>query len=297
MVMIRSRNMKTKSIARTLAGFVLFFLGLAGIVYAAGTAAIRRTPYQELAMPDDFPVEQVKLSAAGQPDLAGWVSQGSGKCGVALLLHGRGSDKSHMSGRAKMLLDAGISAVIFDLPAHGESGGEVRGFGYDEATAVARMAAFVDERFPGQKVAGVGASLGAAALVLAQDRFKADAYVMEEMFTTLEETTAERMRLPFFRDWQAKLMLAQLPWRLGFSADDVRPVEKVGSIDSPILLMAGAEDPFAGPAYAKRLFEAVTAKKQLVIIKGARHQNLFRHDPAAYKAAVLPFLSNLLCEP
>ena len=68
-------------------------------------------------MPDDFPVEQVKLSAAGQPDLAGWVSQGSGKCGVALLLHGRGSDKSHMSGRAKMLLDAGISAVIFDLPA------------------------------------------------------------------------------------------------------------------------------------------------------------------------------------
>jgi uncharacterized protein len=289
--------MKLKSFVRPLTALALFSSALMGVVYAAGTVAISRAPVVELALPADFPVERVVLKAEGKPDLAGWVSHGTDKCGVVLLLHGRGANKAAVAGRAKMLLQGGVSVIMFDLPGHGESGGDTRGFGYSEADAVARMAGFIAKTFPGQKTAAIGASLGAASLVLAQDRFAPAAYVLEELFATLEETTARRMQLPVLKDAQAKIMLAQLPWRLGFSADDVRPVDTIPAINSPVLLLAGSDDPFADPGQTHRIFEAISAPKQLVIFDGARHQNLQVYDPQAYEASVLPFVQKAICRP
>ncbi|MGB8816625.1 MAG: alpha/beta fold hydrolase [Rhizobiaceae bacterium] len=288
--------MKFKSLIRPIAGASLFAAGLAGILYTAGSAAIARVPVVELALPADFAVERVVLKAEGEPELAGWVSPGTAKCGVVLLLHGRGSNKTAVAERARMLHGGGMSVVMFDLPGHGESGGETRGFGYQEIGAVARMADYIKARFPDRKTAAVGASLGAASLVLAQDHFKPDAYVLEELFTTLQETTAQRMRLPLLKDAQAKIMLAQLPWRLGFSADDVRPLDKMATISSPVLLLAGSDDPFVDPAQTLRIFDAISAPKQLFVFKGAKHQNLQAYDPATYKTNVLPFVQKAICK-
>ncbi len=287
--------MTFKPFVRLLISLALFSGAFLGIVYAGGTMAISRAPIAAVEMPSDFPVEKVELSTDGQPNLSGWVSRGNGKCGVALILHGRGSNKSTMSERGKLLHDAGMSVVLFDLPGHGESGGDIRGFGYDEVTAVARMADYIKKEFPGQKTAAIGTSLGAASLVLAQERFAPDAYVLEELFATLEETTAKRMLLPAFQEVQAKIMLAQLPYRLGNSADDVRPVDRISGLKSPVLLLSGSEDPFADPKQIQQLYDAITAPKQLVIFEGAGHQNLQWYDPLTYQASVLPFVQKAIC--
>jgi uncharacterized protein len=285
-----------KPVLRHAFGLLLILAAAVTAVYAAGSAAIWRAPVAALSLPVGLPVERVSLNEPGRPKLEGWLAQGSGKCGAVLLLHGRGSNKGAMAERARMLHEKGLSVVLFDLPGHGESGGDIKGFGFGEIEAVARMATLLHQRFPGQRIGAIGSSLGAASLVLAHDEFKADAYVVESMFATLEQTTAQRMRIPFLRSLQAKIMLAQLPFRMGFSADDVRPVMVIGKMTSPILILTGAGDQLVDSAQTSEIFDAITAPKKLVTFDGIGHQDLRAFDEEKYDREVLPFFTHILCQ-
>ena len=240
-------------------------------------------------------MERIVLKQEGASDLAGWVADRQGSCGTIVLLHGRGSNKVAMLPRAKMLFKSGYSIVLFDLSGHGESGGDVRGFGYTERQDAGRILAFARRRFAGRKVAAVGSSLGAAAFVFAAQQEQADAYVLEQLYATLLETTALRAPLPMLRDVQATILLAQMPLRLGFGADEVRPVDRIGAIDRPILLLAGNSDPFVDRSQVLALKDAAGADTELVWFDRAKHVDLFRYSQQQYRDAVLPFLQKNFC--
>jgi pimeloyl-ACP methyl ester carboxylesterase len=265
-------------------------------VWRVGTMLIARDPRQVLAVPADLPFESVKLEQAGAPELAGWVADRKGSCGTILLLHGRGANRLAVVQRARMLFDAGYSVVLFDLSGHGESGGTVQGFGYTEGQDATRILTYARQRFPGQKLGALGSSLGAASLVFATPQTLADAYVLEQLYATLRETTAWRMPFNILRGLQADVLLAQMPVRLGFSAADVRPVDRIGQIGRPLILLAGTIDPFIDHGQVTALHDAAPGA-ELVWFEGAGHVDLLRFDPSRYTNAVLPFLSKNLCQP
>lgn len=265
-------------------------------VWRVGSMLIAREPRQVLAVPADLPFETVKLEQAGAPGLAGWVADRKGSCGAIVLLHGRGANRLAVVQRAKLLFNVGYSVVLFDLSGHGESGGTVQGFGYTERQDAARILTYARQRFPGQKLGALGSSLGAASLVFATPGTLADAYVLEQLYATLRETTAWRMPFTVLRGLQADVLLAQMPVRLGFSADDVRPVDRVGRIGRPLILLAGTVDPFIDRGQVTALQDAA-AGAELVWFKGAGHVDLLRFDQSRYMNAVLPFLSKNLCQP
>ncbi|MEW6631226.1 MAG: alpha/beta fold hydrolase [Pseudomonadota bacterium] len=264
-------------------------------VWRVGSMLIAREPRQSLTAPADLPYERVALNQAGAPELDGWIADRKGSCGAIVLLHGRGANRLAMAQRAKMLFDAGYSVALFDLSGHGESGGAVQGFGYTEGEDAARIIAYAREHFPGQKLGALGSSLGAASLVFATPRALADAYVLEQLYATLRETTAWRMPFRFLRGFQADVLLAQMPLRLGFSADDVRPVDRIGKIGKPLILLAGSVDPFIDHGQVMALQHAA-AGSPLVWFEGAGHVDLLRYDQPRYRDAVLPFLSRNLCQ-
>ncbi|AZO55346.1 MULTISPECIES: alpha/beta fold hydrolase [unclassified Mesorhizobium] len=281
---------------RGLLAIALVGLGAAACVvdWRIGTMLITREPWQALALPGDLPVERVVLDQPGAPELVGWVADRKGSCGTIVLLHGRGANRLALVQRAKLLLDAGYSVILFDLSGHGESGGAVQGFGYSEGQDAIRIMAFARQRFPDQKLGAVGASLGAAALVFAAPQAPADAYVLEQLYATLRETTAWRMPFHFWRGFQADVLLAQMPLRLGLSADDVRPVDRLGKIGRPLMLLAGSIDPFIDRGQVLALRNAADGS-QLVWFEGAGHVDLLRYDQPRYRDAVLPFLATSLC--
>ena len=226
-------------------------IGLVGLVAAGGafdwhvgTMLIARKHQKSLVAPADLAVERVVLDQADAPELVGWVANRKGSCGAIVLLHGRGASRLSLVQRARLLFDAGYSVVLFDLSGHGESGGTTQGFGYSEGQDAARIIAFARRRFPGQKIGASGSSLGAAAFVFAARQAPADAYVQEQLYETLRQTTARRMPFHFWRGLQADVLLAQMPLRLGLSADDVKPVDRLRKIGAPMLLLAGSIDPF-----------------------------------------------------
>lgn len=281
---------------------VLLALGLIAVCavgavsdWRVGTMLIAREPRQALAAPVDLPVERIALDEPDAPELVGWVADRKGSCGTIVLLHGRGANRLATLQRAKMLFEAGYSVVLFDLSGHGESGGTVQGFGYTEGEDAARILTYARQRFAGQKLGALGSSLGAASFVFATPKTLADAYVLEQLYATLRETTAWRMPFGILRGLQADVLLAQMPLRLGFSADDVRPVERIGKIGRPLMLLAGTADPFIDRGQVTALQDAAPAL-HLVWFEGAGHVDLLRYDGTRYRDAVLPFLSKNLCQ-
>ncbi|WP_353641895.1 alpha/beta fold hydrolase [Mesorhizobium sp. WSM2239] len=264
-------------------------------LWSVGSEAIARVPRAVLRPPADFPLETVALADLARPELSGWVAERPGSCAVVVLLHGRGASKADMVARAKLLFAFGYSVALFDLSGHGESAGTMRGFGYAEAEDVHRILTFAKGRFDGQRIGAVGSSLGAAALVFAADKEPADAYVLEQLYATLIETTALRSPIPFARKLQAWLLLSQMPLRLGYGAADVRPIDHMGGIGGPALLLAGASDPFIDPSQTHALKQASHLRAELVWFEGAGHVDLQRYDAGKYRNAVVPFLEKNLC--
>lgn len=201
-----------------------------------------------------------------------------------------------MLGRAKDFQKLGYSVLLIDLPAHGESAGTSITFGFREAEGVRASLHFLRESLPGEKVAIVGVSLGAASFVLADISPPPDAVVLESMYPTIEEAVTNRLRIKAGELGAAlsPLLLSQLPWRLGIHPEQLRPIDHIAAIQAPILLAAGTEDRHTTIAETERLFRAASPPKELWLVSGAGHVDLYGFDPRAYDAKVTPFLAEHL---
>lgn len=136
----------------------------------------RFTPETEIGAP----YERVSFTAGDGTRLVGWWIPASlrldarrpGRSGETVVLaHGLGSGKADMLHIAGAMRGAGYNVLVFDLRAHGESGGQLCSFGVAEARDVEAAAQWVRQAHPGesQRLLGFGASMGAAAMLAARD--------------------------------------------------------------------------------------------------------------------------------
>ncbi|SDZ03995.1 Fermentation-respiration switch protein FrsA, has esterase activity, DUF1100 family [Nitrosomonas halophila] len=253
--------------------------------------------------PPDLPAESIILcippdsvdASAGY--ISGWLARGTPGMGVVLLLHGVRSDRRQMLGRAIFLFQSGYSVMLIDLPAHGESSGDRITVGYHEANGVRSAVHYLAELFPDEAFAVIAVSLGAAAFMLSQASPAPHAVVLESMYPTIENAIDHRMqqRLGSFGRLLTPLFLWQLPIRWGISPDQLRPIDALPALHSPVLIMSGAEDRHTPVSETQRLFDAANPPKELSIVAGAAHVDLHAFDPKGYESRVSTFLHKYLC--
>lgn len=281
---------------------LLLLLPLALLALAAGLAGERLSrpvPGRVGAPPPGASAVLLPPTDQGQP-VSGWLMRGRPGAGVVLLLHGLRSDRRQMLGRAAFLQRLGYSLLLIDLPGHGESPGEHLSFGAKESEGVRAALAWLARELPAERVGVIGVSLGAASLVLARGPRPAPAaVVLESMYPAIEEAVADRLRL-HLGDWAAPLaplLLWQLPLRLGVSAEQLRPIERLPELGAPLLLATGSMDRHTPLAAAVRLFAAAHEPKELWVLEGAGHVDLHRFNPRAYETKVAAFLARHLRPP
>ena len=285
------------STPRLLALAALLVLALLlGAVLLVGHRLSR--PAQRLigAPPPALQAEAIRLPTDVGGHVGGWFSAGRPGAGVVLLLHGVRGDRLAMLDRALFLQHAGFSTLLIDLPAHGDSSGQRITFGKHEGAGVRAALAYLALRLPDERVGVIAVSLGAAALVLESPQPASAAVVLESMYPTIQEALADRLAL-HLGTWSkalSPLLLSQLPWRTGVSAAELRPIERIGHLRSPLLLIAGAQDLHTTVAETERLFAAAAEPKSLWIIPGAAHVDLHLIDRPAYEARVGGFLAHHL---
>ncbi len=282
----------TRRSALTLGAAGTLLASLAFLIYMGGALSapqrVRIGP-----PPPDLGAEAVVIPSASGSLLRGWLCPVDPSQGVVVLMHGVRANRLSLVDRARLLRGAGYSVLLFDFQAHGESPGEAITFGYLESRDARAAVDFVRRRIADQPVAAIGSSLGGAAALLANPPLPIDGLVLESVYTTVEEATENRLRIRFgaLGPPLAPLLTAQLRPRLGIPASSLRPIDHIGRVRCPVLILSGLRDEHATPEQTRALFAAAREPKQLWMVPEARHVDLYRFAPEEYRERVLRFLS------
>ncbi len=279
---------------RGLTAFACVILLAGGALFGVGEYL--STPYRHSVgpPPPELFATPVLLPANGGL-IAGWVARGAGS-GAVLLLHAVRKDRRQMQERALFLNRLGYTVLLIDLQAHGESTGHRVTFGGLEAHGVKAALAYLRRNLPGERIGVIGVSLGAAAAVLARPGRDIDALVIEVMYPTIEEATANRMAMYLGPPgaWLAPLMVAQIPLRTGVELEQLRPIEAVKALASPVFVIGGTRDRHTPEAETRRIFAAAPEPKQLWMVEGKGHENFHEVVPGQYEKRVAQFLQQHL---
>ncbi len=233
--------------------------------------------------------------------------------GTVILAHGSQTNKTGMGYVAARLLPQGFSVLVLDLRAHGESGGDYTTFGYKEALDVEAGVRWVRANAREPRIALMGYSSGAVAVLLAAAKTQGitavvadSAYV--DTFDVLRreqeflKNPPPNTKVPFGHRLRLFLFtapgfswLAQEAFRLRsgvpFHPPEANVVDAVRHIDrAPVLYLAAEKDPVVPRAVTEQLYRATaSSNKQLSLQPGAFHSAM-AGDPRAFITAVTTFL-------
>ncbi len=241
-------------------------------------------------------VENITFPSLSGAIIHGWLVSPPTNHGVVILQHGVRGNRSAMINRAQFLSRAGYAVLLFDFQAHGESTGKIITMGWLESRDSQAAVAFVKKRFPGQSVAVIGVSLGAAAAALADPPLDVQALVLESMYPTIIEATKDRLEIRAGSNGRcfSPLLTLQIPLRIGCGTDELRPIEHVGQITAPKLFLAGTDDLDTKFAEAQAIFARAAEPKIFVPFENARHQDLHAFARDRYEQLILNYLGEHL---
>jgi uncharacterized protein len=277
---------------------VLVVLLVAGLVvlYAVGGALSRPVPVRIGAAPAELHAEAVAFHSASGSTIRGWLSRGTPHRGAILLLPGVRANRLSMIERARMFSAAGYSTLSIDFQATGESPGDAITFGWRERLDVIAAVETITRALPGEPIGVVGTSLGGAATVLAAREIDVQGVVLEAVYPSIDIAVKNRlrMRLGALGAAMSPLLVAQLQPRLGVSPDDLRPVDHIGQLRCPVLIIGGGADHHTTVSDTRQLYEAAHAPKELWLLPQAAHVDFLRAAGGEYRRRVLAWLEQSL---
>jgi fermentation-respiration switch protein FrsA (DUF1100 family) len=240
--------------------------------------------------------QNVTFASQSGSTLKGWFIKGKDSMGGILLMHSIGSNRLEMLKRALFLNRHGYSVLLFDFQGHGESSGKNITFGYLESLDASAAFDFLHKKLQNKSIGIIGVSLGGASAVMSDVLIKADALILESVYPTLREAIENRiaMRIGSWGKLLSPLLTFQLKPRLGFSHEQLKPIERIHQAKGAILIIAGAQDEHTTLAESQNLFEAANHPKSLWAIKGAAHINFYDYSPEQYQQNILLFFSQHL---
>jgi uncharacterized protein len=142
-----------------------------------------------------------------------------------------------------------------------------------------------------ERIACLGVSQGGATILFAADELPdVRCVICESVYDEMSHAVDRRMRrYTGIPGWLgASLMVPFAEQQLGLAIDDVKPVDHVGKLRCPIYIISGENDDRTSPKDTKRLFDATREPKELWMLEGAGHEDLYRH--AGYPEKVTSFL-------
>ena len=209
--------------------------------------------------------------------LGAWYFPGPRGRGPAVLVcNGNGGDRSLRAELAAALNRAGLAVLLFDYRGYGGNPGSPTedGLAADARAAQAWLAAQPD--VDPNRIVYFGESLGAAVAVgLAVQRPPA-ALVLRSPFTSLPDVGAVHYPwLPVRR-----LLMDRYP-----------SIDRIASVQAPVLVIAGDRDDIVPASLSKRLYEAAAEPKRWLLVPGVGHNDRELLDGRQMMDAIVRFLS------
>lgn len=229
---------------------------------------------------------------AGELELRGFYVPSRNRRAV-LLVHGAGGDRSALLPEARLLARRGYGVLSYDLPGHGESGGEIR-WAEPERASVRAALDFLAKSgdVDVNRVGALGFSLGGYVLVqvAALDPRIAALVLSGTPSDPVEQVSFQHARYASLSQLPALHVLRQ-----GGMDLSVRAVDYASRIaPRPLLIVGGERDHTVPAKMAVALFRAAREPKQLYVIPGADHGSYLEKGGAAYESKLLEFFERAL---
>lgn len=272
-------------------GAVALVVGMA-VTGLVGSWLVAPAPKIVGEPPADLPAEKVEFDSESGSRIRGWRVPAEEARGVVVLAHGLRASRWDMVDRARFLHRAGYAVLLYDAQAHGESPGEQLTLGVLESHDARAAVEFARGWMPEAPIVFLGCSMGGASALLGAEPLAVDALVLEAVYPTLREAVESRIALfvgPLDR-WLAPLLLIQVEPRIGVKPEAVAPIEGIGRVGAPVLIVAGELDDRTTHEQSRRIFERASEPKEMWVVEGAGHVDFHRAAPAEYEQRVLGFL-------
>jgi pimeloyl-ACP methyl ester carboxylesterase len=215
---------------------------------------------------------------------------------AVMLVHGAGGNRTSVLPEARALAEAGYGVLLFDLPGHGESDGQIN-WGQSERAALGAATTFTlaQPDVKHGKLGAFGFSMGGYALI----GFAAkDARIKALAIAAAPPDPLEQSRYQFSSLGPVTQIPANLALR--WSAMELEPTARqvIGSFaPRPLLMIGGTADKTVPEYMVRDLFAAARAPKELHVIDGAEHGNYFQIAPRNYREYLQTFFDRALLTP
>jgi pimeloyl-ACP methyl ester carboxylesterase len=249
--------------------------------------------------------EDLTFAAADGLTLKGWwFAAPRPRERAVVIVHGKDQtriDSSFDSGRiARIFLERGYSALLFDLRGHGESDGLRWGLGKQEALDVAAAVDLAAKKanVPRSRVAVVAESMGAGSATLALDHVPdVGPVVLDSVYTSattvIDEIGPAVSGLP---SWFTPGMVLMARAFFGLDVDVVVPVREVRERPERAFLFIQCDNDTTVAPHHGAAMKAASANpaSELWMARGCGHVKAFRTQPAEWEARVLGFVEGQL---
>jgi fermentation-respiration switch protein FrsA (DUF1100 family) len=175
---------------------------------------------------------------------------------AVLICNGNAGDRAVRAPLAAALIRAGMSVLLFDYRGYGDNPGRPSEEGLAADARAARS--WLATRHDPHRIIYFGESLGAAVVLrLAVERAPM-ALILRSPFTSLADV--------------AKSLYPWLP--VGRLLVDRYPsIDRIRQLTAPLLVIAGDRDTLVPAQLSRRLYEAASQPKRLVVVAGADHND------------------------
>jgi fermentation-respiration switch protein FrsA (DUF1100 family) len=277
-------------------GWLVLGVGALTSCGAMSRALIGGAPSAIGPAPAELGATTVSFASSSGSQLRGWFIPGRRGGGAVLLLHGVNANRLAMLPRAGFLHALGYSVLLPDFRAHGESTGDHTTFGALESRDAYAAACLLHRLAPQEHVGAIGVSLGGAATLLGPTALPVDALVLESVYPTIDRAARNRLRtwLGPIGSLLAPALVRSLEPAVGVRRKELRPIDRIGEVKVPLLMVAGTADRYTPLDESKALYARVAAPKEFWAVPGADHVDLYAFAPEAYRERISAFLERSL---
>jgi fermentation-respiration switch protein FrsA (DUF1100 family) len=210
-----------------------------------------------LGLPD---VEEVSFPTADGLTLRGWFfpARSSPRPVTVLVCNGNGGNRAYRASLGMALRTRGFSVLLFDYRGYGGNPGSPSEAGLAADALAARAYLLQRGDVDAAGLVYFGESLGAAVAVTLALVHPPAALILRSPFTSL--ATVGQWHYP----------ILPVGWLL---SDRFDSIDKISSVRSPLLIVAGDRDRVSPFAHSQRLYEAASPPKEFIVVSGADHND------------------------
>jgi alpha-beta hydrolase superfamily lysophospholipase len=254
-----------------------------------------------LLLPSDLNLKysEIQVNTIDDLKLNGWfVSAPDTPANTIILIHDFNESKLLYIDHLRQFHDRGFNTAVYDLRAHGSSGGNEFSPGIPSVDDVKRFTDSVLAKKGTRNLVFMGIGIGAAiALQASVYDNRCKGLVLQSPFSTYEkylDKYAEK-KWGFMKNIWFPVLMNKTSELLQYPVKelDLREIATYTSI--PTFFIIGSDDEKVFTSETLEVFEASgTEKKELILVKGASHDKIAKEGGETYYNKISAFLMNTL---